>query len=305
MAGVLDPRRVDCPLCGPRAARPWTRDRGFTVVRCAGCGLRITWPPPDAATLAAAYAGDYYEARDMGPLPDGAAAERARGILGRAGMVPTRVLDFGAGQGELVRSFRALGIEADGVEPGPGGRAQARALHGIDLHESTATLPARAYDCVTLVHSLEHVPQPVETLRALRPLLAPGGLVFVEVPHAGSVVRLRGARRSAVLDLPVHLYHFEPETLAAVAHCAGFAVKDVVLTNPDLLEWALGLRHRWQQRGQTEPAAAPSAPAAFHPGPPPPRPSGLWAAGLLPWIRRRFPGWKFQALLRPLDDARD
>ena len=305
MAGVLDPRRVDCPLCGPREARPWTRDRGFTVVRCAGCGLRVTWPRPDEATLAAAYGSDYYETHAMGRPPAGASALRARGILGRAGMAAPRVLDFGAGQGDLVQGFRALGIEADGVEPAPGGRADARTLHGIDLHESTATLPARAYDLVTLVHSLEHVPQPVETLRALRPLLAPGGLVFVEVPHAGSIVRMRGARRSALLDLPVHLYHFEPETLAAVAHRAGFAATDVILTNPDLLEWALALRHRWRQRGRAAPAAAAGAPAALHPGPPPPRPSGLWAAGLLPWIRRRFPGWKFQALLRPLDDARD
>jgi SAM-dependent methyltransferase len=291
---------ADCPLCGPHEARPWTKDRGFGVVRCRGCSLLITWPRPDAAVLDAVYAGDYYESRGMGCAATAATRERVLQFVRFAGVPVQRVLDFGAGQGHLVHGFREHGLQADGLEPSPGGRDQARSHYGLDLFGTLAEAGGRRYDLITLVHSLEHVAQPVEALAGLRPLLAPGGRVVVEVPHARSVERLRPRRRHEILDLPAHLYHFVPGTLAAVAHRAGLAVDEVALTNPDLLEWALALRARWKGRGAA-PAAAPSTDA------PPPAPpplaaggsQGTWAGQVLPWIRTRFPGWKFQARLRP------
>ena len=246
--------------------------------------------------LEAVYAGDYYESRGMGGAAAAATRERARRLLEFGQVQSRRVLDFGAGQGHLVHAFRALGLEADGLETSSRGRDDARAQHGIDLFAAPPD-GGRPYDLVTLVHSLEHVPQPVASLGGLRPLLADGGRVVVEVPHARSVERLRPHKRHEILDLPAHLYHFVPETLAAVAARAGFAVEEIALTNPDALEWALALRARWKSRGIPG-AAAPALPHTEAPAPP--APSGRWAAQVLPWIRARFPGWKFQARLRPL-----
>lgn len=248
--------------------------------------------------LEAVYAGDYYESRGMGEAAAAETRERARRLLEFGRVQARRVLDFGAGQGHLVHAFRALGLEADGLETSPRGRDDARTQHGLHLFAAPPD-DGRLYDLVTLVHSLEHVPQPVASLEGLRPLLAAGGRVVVEVPHARSVERLRPPKRHEILDLPVHLHHFVPETLRAVAARAGFAVEEVALTNPDALEWALALRARWKSRGAPHAAApaialteaAPAAPSA---------PSGRWAGRALPWIRAHFPGWKFQARLRPL-----
>jgi len=71
------------------------------------------------------------------------------------------------------------------------------------------------------------------------------------------------------------------------------------LTNPDALEWALALRARWKRRGAPH-AAAPAATPTEAAPPAPFAPTGRWAGHALPWIRAHFPGWKFQARLRPL-----
>ncbi len=128
MSGLIQARdTVSCPLCGIRTARPWAREDGWTVVRCSGCGLLITWPRPDDATLAGIY-GDqrYYEDRSMGCCARAAWTQRARAILGTLGFSPRSVLDFGAGEGHLVNGLREMGLAAEGIETSPSGRAAAR-----------------------------------------------------------------------------------------------------------------------------------------------------------------------------------
>jgi hypothetical protein len=75
-------------------------------------------------------------------------------------------------------------------------------------------------------------------------------VVFVEVPNAGSVDMWWPPRRRTILDLPVHLYHFVPATLARVSERAGLRIAEVRLFNPGILEWALIGRARWRGVGR-------------------------------------------------------
>jgi SAM-dependent methyltransferase len=245
--------------------------------------------------LARVYAEEaYYEDTGMGA---GAAAdwpERARGILGLIPADVRSVLDVGAGEGHLVAALKAVGVEADGIEPSPAGRQAAQQIHGLDLGTRLAEAPRKAYDLVTLVHSLEHVPDPPASLADASAVLRPGGHLFIEVPHADSVELWRPARRRQLLCLPVHLYHFTPETLAPLVRRSGLEIVGLHLYNPDALEWVLSLRRR-----AAVPTAPAAAPASAKDGPPPdPGPPRLWRDRVLPWVRRRFPGWKFQVVAR-------
>jgi SAM-dependent methyltransferase len=281
---------VDCPLCGKSPARLWRRENEWSVVRCRGCALLRTWPPPDAATLRALYAsGNYYDARSMGASSEAAWVGRAGEIVGSLPRRPSTVLDFGAGEGHLVHALRARGLRAEGVEPFPAGREAARERYGLELLEA---LPAdRRFDLVTLVHALEHVPEPVSTLTRLREVLEPQGLVFVEVPNAASVDMHRAVRRREILDLPVHLFHFSPETLVRVIERAGLQVIELRLSNPDALEWLLARRQPPAAVTAPQPPSAAAAPVVHHP-------SVLRRAWrrFLPWLRSRLPGSKIQAV---------
>jgi len=68
------------------------------------------------------------------------------------------------------------------------------------------------------MHVFEHVPRPIETLRHMRDLLKPGGMLFIEVPNTSDL--------NMFYDLLLfeHLYHFTPETLAWLLSREGFEV---------------------------------------------------------------------------------
>lgn len=260
-------------------------------MRCRGCGLLRTWPPPDAATLTSLYgSGDYYNYRSMGAASVSAWADRTREILDSLPRRPASALDVGAGEGHMVHALRQRGLAAEGVEPFPTGRQAARERYGIALFEAPPAY--RRFDLITLVHALEHVPDPVATLARLAELLEPKGLVFIEVPNAASVDMHRPSRRRELLDLPVHLFHFAPPTLARVVEKAGLKTLELRLSNPDLLEWLLARRAaRPASQTARDPPASAALPVVHHP-------SLLRASWrrLLPWLRQRLPGDKIQVV---------
>lgn len=265
------------------------------MVRCTICDLRITWPRPDDTTLARLYQSEsYYEERGLGPAVKTEWPNRARGILAELGIRPSSVLDFGAGEGHFVRALRDMGIVVEGIDPSPAAQVAARRLYGIELRRTVSPDLKGRFQLVTLIHSLEHVPDPVGTLTEVATLLEPGGVVFIEVPHAGSIELWRPSWRRRILDLPAHFHHFVPETLTHVVERAGLRVLEIRLSNPAFLEWVLGVRARLSRapvEADVKPAdqdvAANDARQLTQ---------TFWVRGVLPWFRKQFPGYKFQLL---------
>jgi hypothetical protein len=89
-----------------------------------------------------------------------------------------------------------------------------------DVGSAAASGP---FDCITLWHSLEHLPDPRVTLHACRMCLGPQGCLFVAVPDAGGLqARVFGAHWFH-LDVPRHLHHFTDRSLARLLRACGFA----------------------------------------------------------------------------------
>jgi SAM-dependent methyltransferase len=289
---------VACPLCGVGPSRSWTHEGPWRVVRCLGCDLLITWPRPDDVTLAGIY-GDrhYYESGGMGCSAKAAWPQRARGMLETLGFSPRSVLDFGAGEGHLVNALREMGLAAEGIETSPFGRVAARQMYDLELRAEVQADLCGQFQLVTLIHSLEHVADPVSTLTALRAAVEPGGMVFIEVPHAGSVDMWWPRLRREVLALPVHLYHFVPDTLVRVVERAGLRVVEIRLSNPEILEWALERRARRRTGRDAGGSISGGRELGLSPRS---RPRGrvrsVWASHVLPWVRCHFPGRKLQVL---------
>jgi SAM-dependent methyltransferase len=256
--------------------------------------LLSTQPRPDDASLSAAYSTAYYAERGM--LGDEAPwRDRAQQVLAALGGASCRrVLDVGAGDGALVWAMEQLGRDAVGVEPAAAARTFAREHRGVTLFPSLDDVRG-PFDGAVLLHVLEHLDDPVASLRAVRAQIRASGALFVEVPNAGSVdLAARGIRRD-VLDLPFHLHHFTPRSLRRVVEAAGFAVEQVSLPNPAMVEWALARRHGAPaaERERDGPPAGIERRAAPSASPQ----AEAWRRAL-PVIRRVFPGHRIRLRAR-------
>jgi SAM-dependent methyltransferase len=271
---------------------------------CERCGLRMTWPQPSTSVLDEAYDdASYYSAHGMHDVDFGTTKARVEELLLQVGRDVRRVLDFGAGEGHLVAAFRSLGIEADGVEPSGAARAEARRRYEVEL---LPTIPPenQRYDLIALVHSLEHVREPVSVMRSLRSRLNPHGSVFIDVPNAESFEILRPSRRKSILELPLHLYHFTPTTLSAVLRAVGLEVTNVRLMNPEWLEWLLS---RWAARlssATRDVRLVVGRSSVQEKQSRVPMGRRAWRERVLPFIRGHSPGWRFEVFAEPASNRK-
>lgn len=100
-----------------------------------------------------------------------------------------RLLDFGAGLGELLTRLHASGgyasLAGADLYPRPEGLAPAIEWHQQDLNDSIAITPS--FDVVICSEVIEHLENPRLTMRTLRGLLKPGGLLVLTMPNQESI----------------------------------------------------------------------------------------------------------------------
>lgn len=224
---------IACAVCGSRDHRLYRRQDGYSIVRCAGCGLRFLSPQPTGADLDLLYGEDYYVSDDSrGRGYDGYVTEAEnwrrtfRDRLRDLPATPGKLLDVGAATGFFVEQAKASGWEASGVEPSPWAAEYARTELGVDVH--TGTLESMrfddgTFDAVTLWEVIEHLPDPGATLNEVKRILRPGGTLVLSTPDAGSLAaRLSGRRWLGWRKVPEHLFFFDRPNLDRLLDQAGF-----------------------------------------------------------------------------------
>jgi SAM-dependent methyltransferase len=132
---------------------------------------------------------------------------------------PRRVLDVGSGSGMVPLAVSRSGsVEVLGIDPfGPGDRPLGR---HAQLRTTTLDQVDGAYDLVMLHHSLEHMPDPLASLRDVRRVLAPGGIALVRVPTASSAAWREYGTDWIQLDPPRHVWVPSRPGLATLARRA-------------------------------------------------------------------------------------
>ncbi len=258
---ISPPESIRCPLCGADNAveiipstldpdRPSTwapyactssgYGRHGPIVRCRQCGLVYANPRPSASAVM-----DKYEA-----------VEDPLYVEERAGRVLTfehhlkplermtgpgagrRLLDVGAYTGVFVEIASAHGWDAWGLEPSAWAVGQARA-QGRQMHQGTledAGLSPESFRVVTMWDVIEHVTDPLDTLKAAWRVLDPGGFLVIHTMDMDSAfARLMGKRWPWFMEM--HLTYFTRATMAQMLDKAGFAV-----------EW-MGAQGRYLQAG--------------------------------------------------------
>ena len=141
-----------------------------------------------------------------------------------------RLLDIGAGRGELLRAARAAGWEVTGIEPSSRFAAFAASSSGASIRSQPVeqcAFPESSFDCVILSAVLEHLYNPDETIGEISRILRRGGAVFIDVPNEAGLYfkvgnlyqKLRG--RDWIVNIaptfsPFHVFGFSPRSLRAL-----------------------------------------------------------------------------------------
>lgn len=154
-----------------------------------------------------------------------------RSTLGISGTARGTLLDFGCGDGSFLVHMRSLGWSVAGVEQDPQAANVARELIGHDaihgsLEEARAAVPD-GYDVITLSHVIEHLLEPVATLRECFDCLRPGGKLVIATPNTASRGHKHFGRNWLHLDPPRHISLHNASTLTEVTRRAGFRVEKV------------------------------------------------------------------------------
>jgi len=160
--------------------------------------------------------------------------------IGRPFLLPhragIRLLDVGCDTGGfLLAALRREAVVGQGVDVSPSAVEEARA-RGLAVHAGTLeTAPAgfSDYDVITAFDLIEHVPEPLELLTAIRTRLRPNGICFIQTPNGrssvfaagGTAIHLLGPRPWLSRLFPEeHTYCITPQGLRALAARAGFEV---------------------------------------------------------------------------------
>lgn len=251
-AGVVagEFRVVRCAACGLSRLNP--RPRLDALAACYGEDYAPHRDPagarPRRLSLADRLVLRHFYGWPFRRPPPGAPAKRSR--LARAFLAPLfrrfrqnrknirflpfegrgRLLDVGCGSGAWLGQHAAGGFDTAGIEVDAAAADRARLYQGQEVHTGTARdapYHAESFDAVNLSHVLEHVPDPRETMAAIRRFLAPGGLLSISIPVTDGYAATKLGPHWRYLELPRHLLHFDrPRLLSFVAQC-GFRIEEV------------------------------------------------------------------------------
>lgn len=188
----------------------WTQksSRPFGIYWSDRIGYGRLWPEPTPLELAAFYdvpAYRDYLAGKRNPVPPPRGTLLWRAVVKMAYLMDQGVndplhsicdlietdgfsaCDIGCGNGVFLARLRAIGSVVAGVDPSPISADALRAAE-IEFSEGTAeqlplAIACRKFDLVTMIHSLDHCRDPAAAIANAKSILAPSGVLVVEVPN--------------------------------------------------------------------------------------------------------------------------
>ncbi len=255
-----------CPVCSSEHFAPYldatdhtATGETFSLVKCSECRLVITQPRPTSADISRYYQSEKYISHTSASttwLDKVYQRARAVNLRTKQNLIARHqhagtILDYGCGTGHFLAHMQRNGWSGDGIEPSASARSRAELEAAQPIHADWRTLPAKAYQVITLWHVLEHVHLLSETLQQIKNHLSATGTLFIAVPNHRSFDAHHYQHHWAGYDVPRHLWHFHQDAMRQLLTAHGFLLTGIEPMKLDAYYVALlseGYRHPHQSK---------------------------------------------------------
>jgi 2-polyprenyl-3-methyl-5-hydroxy-6-metoxy-1,4-benzoquinol methylase len=135
----------------------------------------------------------------------------------------SKLLDIACGTGFITSVWQKNGFDVVGLEPSRLRGEYAKKKYGLNVfigYLEDYSSPQK-FDCITMRHILEHVPDPVTMLKKVHDLLNEDGILLITLPNINCIGRYMFQEHWEWV-LPSHIHFFKPKTLHQLIDIAGF-----------------------------------------------------------------------------------
>lgn len=222
-----------CPICASDAVASQLNVKDYTVSQkefavwhCKNCTARFTQDIPEQNAIGVYYQSDNYISHSdtkkgivnslYHMVRRKTLQSKLNLVKNEVGMSKGEILDIGCGTGAFLNTMKTAGWGSTGLEPDETARAKAKELYQLEPQspEKLFELQPGTYHAITMWHVLEHVHELHAYIKQLQHLLTPKGKIFIAVPNYTSKDAAVYQEYWAAYDVPRHLYHFSPQSIA-------------------------------------------------------------------------------------------
>lgn len=225
---------VLCYNCGSGKATDFARENGFTLAKCAGCGLLYVNPRPNAEEIDQAHKLGQHRGTDLIQTTGyydfskvSSYIQTLKQVFGDGSVLKGKKwLDIGCGYGEFLEAlnkFSSNGVIAKGVEPNMKKSAAAR-KNGLDVGYFDLAEHEEKYDYLSILNVYSHLPDPPKIIAEWKKLLLPGGHLILET---GDTANLSNVEHPKPFYLPDHLSFASEKIVTNILEKSGFEVLGV------------------------------------------------------------------------------
>ena len=232
-----------CPLCKSSAIKKrfacidkFATGEQFDIYECTACGLAFTQDFPNEKEIDRYYESPAYisHSNTSKGLVNSVyhivrkimLQKKARKVEQLTGLKNGKLLDYGAGTGHFARIMKGRGWNVTAIEKNGKARELALKEFGFEMQpvEALEAIKEKELDVVTMWHVMEHIQEPDNMWRELYRILADTGVAIIAVPNSISYDALKYKEHWAAYDVPRHLWHFTPSTIAQWGERHGFVL---------------------------------------------------------------------------------
>ncbi|MEM4246842.1 MAG: class I SAM-dependent methyltransferase [Candidatus Woesearchaeota archaeon] len=213
-------KTINCILCNSGKNLPVLKKEGHTLVRCSNCGL--VFVNPRISDVENVYLQNkvhtrYYERTEHCDELE----FRRRLCLIKKYSIGHRILDVGCAVGTFLKLARKAGWDCYGIDLNAHSIAVCKKA-GLNVKRgflNRKSYPKGFFDAIHMSDVIEHMENPLASLKLCASFLKPNGVILITTPNFGS----RWARKFQIKPTD-HLYYFTKRTLRMLVERAGLKV---------------------------------------------------------------------------------